>query len=72
MGRVVQDPMFELERRLAQIERRLAALERPAPTSIAFTDGTRVRVRIGLQDDGKYGVRVWTSAGALTYDQTTA
>jgi len=35
-------------------------------------DGTRTRVAIGKQTDGKYGLRVWDSAGVLTFDHTTA
>ena len=29
-----------------------------------------LRVRIGRQTDGKYGIRVWNSSGVLSHDQT--
>lgn len=38
---------------------------------IRDTAGT-LRVRIGRQTDGKYGVRIWNSAGVLQIDQTYA
>lgn len=31
-----------------------------------------LRVRIGKQTDGKYGVRIWNSAGVLQIDNTYA
>lgn len=34
--------------------------------------GRGVRVRIGRQDDGKYGIRIWSSSGVLSHDQTYA
>lgn len=34
--------------------------------------GRGVRTRIGRQDDGKYGIRVWSSSGVLSFDQTYA
>lgn len=58
--------------RIRDLEKRVEALERRQPPSLSFSDGTRVRVRIGRQDDGKFGLRVWTSAGALTIDYTTS
>lgn len=38
----------------------------------SWHDGTRERVRVGKQSDGKYGIRIWTSGGVLTYDNTTS
>jgi len=61
----------ELHRELGRTRARLEVLERVTPQAISFHDGTRVRVRIGLQDDGTYGIRIWDSAGALAFDYTT-
>lgn len=58
------------ESRIADLEKRLADLERRQPKSFAISDGTRVRVRLGLQSDGKYGLRVWNAAGTLVVDNT--
>lgn len=38
----------------------------------SFHDGTRERVRIGEQSDGKFGVRIWDSAGTLQVNDTWA
>lgn len=36
-----------------------------------YRDGSGVlRVRQGLQTDGKYGIRIWNSAGVLQIDNT--
>lgn len=56
-----------VEDRIASIERSTAANDR-----ILISDGTRTRVAIGRQDDGKYGLRVWSSTGALVYDYTSS
>lgn len=61
---------YEPQTDLAQVKKDLLGLQRHNPSSIAFSDGTRVRTRIGLQDDGKYGLRVWNAAGTLVVDQT--
>lgn len=59
--------VLELERRVARLERLVQAQRRD------FRDtGGLLRVRVGLQDDGRYGLRVWTSAGALVIDSTTS
>jgi len=62
------DPAFY---ELARLEKQLAQLERGTAESYAYSDGTRVRVRIGKQDDGTRGFRVWNAAGALIHDYTT-
>jgi hypothetical protein len=58
------------EARLAQLTKRVEAIERRQPKTIAFGDGTRIRTRLGLHSDGKYGLRVWSAAGALVIDNT--
>jgi hypothetical protein len=57
---------------IADLRRRIEAIERGRPDSFSFVDSSGVRVRIGQQLDGKYGVRVWNSSGVLVYDSTTA
>ncbi len=65
----------DLERRIATLERsrgRLtAATAREGTITILDAAGTR-RAVFGRQDDGKYGLRVWTSAGVLSVDDTTS
>ena len=60
-----------IERDIAELKRRISALERVTPESIAFSDGTRIRVQIGKQADGSYGMKVWNSSGVLTINSTT-
>lgn len=60
------DEVRELRQRVAQLERAQQA------SRLSFTDGAgTLRVRVGRQDDGAWGLRVWTSAGALAIDETT-
>lgn len=59
------------EARLRDLERRVETLERRTPASLAFSDGTRIRVRLGEHSDGKFGLRVWNASGSLIYDYTT-
>lgn len=71
-----------LVRRIRDLDRRIATLERSRGRLTAATarEGTitildaagTTRVVLGLQADGKYGLRVWTSAGALAVDDTTS
>lgn len=58
---------------MALLERvlRLERLVQAQRRDYRDTAGT-LRVRVGLQDDGKVGVRTWTSAGALAFDDTTS
>lgn len=37
----------------------------------SYSDGSFERVRIGKMADGKWGIRVYTGAGALFFDQST-
>lgn len=57
----------QVEDRVSSIERAVAANDR-----VLISDGTRTRVTIGRQDDGKYGLRVWSSTGTLVYDYTSS
>jgi hypothetical protein len=59
------------EVRLAALMKRGEALEREQPARLSHSDGTRIRSRLGLQLDGKYGLRVWNTAGTVVFDQTT-
>lgn len=62
----MRDPIRELEEKVQRLE-----LDRQRPyLELRHGDGER-RVRIGLQDDGRWGVRVWDGAGALVVDDTT-
>ncbi|MBA3689523.1 MAG: hypothetical protein H0W81_11975 [Chloroflexi bacterium] len=55
-----------LEARVARLEGRLQARRQD------YRDGNGVlRVRVGQQDGGAWGVRVWSNAGALVIDDTT-
>jgi hypothetical protein len=70
MSRTPQPPSDDL--RFRALEQRLERLERAQPSSIAFKDAAgTLRVRLGEQTDGKYGLRVWDAAGALVIDSTT-
>lgn len=57
--------------RIDALEKELSDLRRLVQAPFfAGADATgRVRFRVGLQEDGKYGLRVWSAAGALLVDQ---
>lgn len=57
--------------RTEQVARTQDRSEVQQSDSFAVSDGTVIRVRIGRQSDGSYGLRVWNSAGALVHDLTT-
>jgi len=59
---------------LVELRRRVEQLERQVKRQTVDQRDTagRLRVRIGRQDDGKYGTRIWSSAGALVFDDTAA
>lgn len=59
------DGRGELERRIERLE---ALLQRSA-LETRSADGV-LRVRLGRQDDGAYGLRVWSAAGVLVIDET--
>lgn len=59
-----------VETRIRNLEQAIAKLERRQPQAISFQDATRVRVRLGRQDDGTYGLKVWNAAGALVHNYT--
>lgn len=57
---------------IRRLEARVARLEaaRQLPT-LDLRDGNgRVRVRLGRQVDGEWGIRVWDVTGALVLDET--
>lgn len=59
---------------LLELEQRVAHLERGQVRDrydVRDSSG-RLRVRVGLQADGTYGVRIWSSAGALIHDLAAA
>jgi hypothetical protein len=66
-------PDGQLLRTIADLRRRVADLEadRQRPYLELRGIGER-RLRIGVQDDGGWGLRVWDSTGALVIDDTTA
>ncbi len=57
--------------KLERLEKRISDLESAAPDAVSIQDdeGTE-RVRLGLQDDGSYGIRVFNATGAQIFDQT--
>ena len=58
----------------AQASSTAAAVQRDTTrvqNSFAFSDSLGTRVRVGLQTDGSYGIRVWNSSGALIHNFTT-
>ena len=55
----------DLTRRVAQLEAQTMASNR----EWRDPDG-RLRVRVGVQADGRWGVRAWNAAGVLIVDQT--
>ena len=59
--------------RIAALEQEVRELRRSArSTTATYLDPQgRVRVRVGVHADGKTGVRVFTAAGVLFFDQTT-
>lgn len=65
-------PDGQLLREIAQLRRKVADLEagRQRPY-LELRDGNR-RLRVGVQDDGSWGLRVWDSGGVLVIDDTTA
>lgn len=69
MSRTIPDR--SLEARFSDLTKRVEALERRQPAAIAFGDATRIRVRVGKQDNGSFGIRVWNASGALVIDHTT-
>ena len=69
MTKISQETSIELQ--IAETLLRLENLERLRNESIAWDDGTVVRVRIGKQPDTSFGLRVFNSAGALIHDFTT-
>jgi hypothetical protein len=59
---------------LAELERKVAALERASVrVRTDYRDSAGVlRVRVGeIDGTGRYGVRVWNSAGVLVHDLTS-
>lgn len=55
---------------LRSLEQRLRMMEQARPQAYEMRDATRGRVRIGLQADGKYGLRIWDATGLLRQDNT--
>lgn len=66
------DPLDVLAR-LQRLEDRVQRLEldRERPFLELRGPGAE-RVRLGRQDDGRWGLRVWSAAGALIIDTTAA
>lgn len=65
--------MDDLLRIVARLQEQVAQLERDRiRTFQEYADpaGNR-RVRIGLQDDGSFGIRVWSNTGTLVHNYTT-
>ena len=54
-----------------RLRQRVSDLESAAPDAVSIQDdeGTE-RVRLGLQDDGSYGIRVYNATGTQIFDQT--
>ncbi len=65
-------PAMQQQIKLIESERHRQRYEVTEPESIAFSDGTRVRVRIGKQDDGSYGVKVFNSDGSIAHNLTSS
>jgi hypothetical protein len=62
---------LELVSRIGQLELRVRELERQTPDAVSIQDDDGAeRVRLGLQDDGSYGIRIWDAGGTLRHDQT--
>ncbi len=67
------DIIRDLSRRLRRLETRprVASGEAEEVTQTHVDANETVRVVVGLQPDGKYGIRVYSATGALTFDHTT-
>lgn len=57
----------ELARALGGV--RLQQLQSPTYLSAVDSNGNE-RVRIGEQDDGSFGIRIWDDQGSLRLDET--
>jgi len=58
---------------VAALQRRVGELERDRQRPYLELRGTgQRRVRLGLQDDGTWGLRVWSAAGVLIVNDTAA
>lgn len=59
---------------IAALQRRVQQLEAQAQAPYQEYRDTagRLRVRVGVQADGAWGLRVWNTSGALIVDQTAA
>ncbi len=63
MPRGSSDPRYDPERRFAELERRMGTYERSTHRSLAFSDGTRIRARVGLLSTGGWGFEQYDAAG---------
>jgi hypothetical protein len=55
---------------IEKVERRLSALERRAPRVLRFEADDGAYAELRVFPDGRVGLRVYTSAGALAHDLT--
>lgn len=66
-------PDGQLLREIAQLRRKVADLEADRQRPYLELRGAAAqRLRVGAQDDGSWGLRVWDSGGVLVIDDTTA
>ena len=64
--------VFDLEQKIARLERKIAQLESHTPSAYTRVDANGyLRVCVGEQADGKFGLRVYNNVGTLVYDYTT-
>lgn len=64
----------DITQAITALERRVAALEAQtvAPYRELRSPDGKLRVRVGAQPDGKWGLRVLDAQGGVVFDHTTA
>lgn len=69
----MSDPVADLLDRVKRLQRDVDQLQRDRqrPYLVLRDTGDR-QVRLGLQDDGTWGLRMWDTAGVLILDETAA
>lgn len=66
------DP-FDQGRQVAKLQRDVENRRRSTGGALDWRDDEgRLRIRLGRQEDGTWGLRIWNAAGVLTTNDTSA